>query len=72
MGFFDLQLTPEELARSRRCVHSTRAVKEQASVPRNCNPPLQSKPRLKEIIRRRPLALVWINPNPPHQPRERT
>ena len=53
--FFDLQLTPEELAR--RKYGRTR------STPASTKP--APKPRLKEIIRRGPFALVRINPNPP-------
>ena len=62
MGFFDLQLTPEELARSQTLRYPTPRGKEASFSPRrNCQHVDKSKPRLKEIIRR-PLALVWINP----------
>ena len=54
MSFFDRQLTPEELARSKYGrAHST-------SVS-----PKAAKPRLREIIRKGPFVLAWANPNPP-------
>lgn len=61
MGFFDLQLTPEELARS----------KYGRTRPTSVSPKPAPKPRLREIIRRGPFALVWVNPKPPRYLRSR-
>jgi hypothetical protein len=59
--FFDLQITPEELAR--RKYGQTRSTPVSAK--------RAPKPPLKEIIRRGPFALVWVNPNPPPKDNDR-
>jgi hypothetical protein len=50
MGFFDQQLTPAELARSKY------GRTWPTPVPPKATP---KPPKLKEIIRKGPLALVW-------------
>jgi hypothetical protein len=53
MTFFPL--TPEELARVKYGNSASVPAKAKAEPPK----------RLKEIIRKGPFALVWVNPNPP-------